>query len=230
MGTNIGASRGRPVETRLTKVLGDCETPKDLAEAIGYHLERGGMHVWIEERRHTQKGWELLKQEYVYDEPETRRLYGTTLRKYNELCKSNPKLPPPEIGTSDPLSGLAQIQQLCIKAEGNRPTEQEPTGASTKPKSKVKPPSKEAKQAYQLKGVANYTQAQIAGIMNQQLHRKDIKPYKVSRWLKSVKKWYEANGLPFESKPTITPTDPKALTMGLRRDGKRTGDPRIKPI
>ncbi|UCF43247.1 MAG: hypothetical protein JSV99_11855 [Planctomycetota bacterium] len=51
--------------------------------------------------------------ETKYDEFETKRLYGSALNKYNEIRKLYPNLPSIHLSVSDPLSGLAQIQQLC---------------------------------------------------------------------------------------------------------------------
>jgi hypothetical protein len=91
--------------------LGRCQTSDELSKAIAYHLEQGGMRRDIYDRTG------LIKT--VHDGFETRRLYGIALNNYNGIRKSYPELPPIQIATSDPLSALAQIQQLCAEAEQN---------------------------------------------------------------------------------------------------------------
>ena len=93
----------------MAKHIEDCQTSNELAEAIKYHLNQGGM------RRDIYEQGVLTKT--VFDDFETRRLYGAALNQYNEIRKSNPKLPLPQIDTSEPLSGLAQIQRLCAGTE-----------------------------------------------------------------------------------------------------------------
>jgi hypothetical protein len=93
----------------VTKHIQDCQTSNELAEAIEYHLKEGGMRRSIYEQG-------VLKRT-VFDDFETRRLYGTALNQYNEIRKSNPKLSPLQLDTSEPLSGLAQIQRLCEETE-----------------------------------------------------------------------------------------------------------------
>ena len=90
--------------------LGKCQTPEELAEVIQYHLEQGGM------RRDIYVNSRLVKT--ISDDFENHRLYGIALNNYNDIRKTYPKLPPIQIATSDPLSGLAQIQQLCVE-QGN---------------------------------------------------------------------------------------------------------------
>jgi hypothetical protein len=93
----------------VTKPIGDCQTPEELAESIAYHLKQGGMHRDYSD----QTGLRETK----YDEFETKRLYGTALNKYNEIRKLYPNCPSLQIATSDSLSGLAQIQQLCASKQ-----------------------------------------------------------------------------------------------------------------
>ena len=90
--------------------LGRCKTPVELAEAIAYHLKQGGMRLEIYEHKELKKT--------VHDDHETYRVYGIALDNYNEIRKTYPKLPPIQINTSDPLSGIAQIQQLCTERVG----------------------------------------------------------------------------------------------------------------
>ncbi len=87
-----------------------CQTPEELAEAIDNRLKQGGMRRDIYEQG-------VLKKT-VYDDFETRRLYGIALSQYNRIRKSYPKLPLPQIDTSDSLSALAQLQQLCAECDG----------------------------------------------------------------------------------------------------------------
>jgi hypothetical protein len=91
--------------------VGGCKTPEELSEAIKYHLEQGGMRLCI---INETKGI----RETVYDDAETRGLYGNALNNYLEIRKSYPNLPLIQISTSDPLSGLAQIRQLCDESIG----------------------------------------------------------------------------------------------------------------
>jgi len=93
----------------VAKSIHDCQTPEELAEAIAYHLKQGGM------RRNYYD--ETGLRETKFDEFETKRLYGVALNKYNEIRKLYPNLPALQIATSDSLSGLAQIQQLCTSKQ-----------------------------------------------------------------------------------------------------------------
>lgn len=95
----------------MRKHIDDCQTPDELAEAIAYHLKQGGMRRDIINGR---TGTDIKKT--VYDEFETKRLFGIALNNYGEIRKSYPKLPSIQIDTSDPLSGLALIQQLCYES------------------------------------------------------------------------------------------------------------------
>lgn len=88
-----------------TPHIGNCQTPDELAKVIEYHLKQGGM------RRDIYNSTGLIRIEY--DDFETHRLYGIALNNYNDIRKSYPELPHIQIATSDLLSGLAQIQQLC---------------------------------------------------------------------------------------------------------------------
>jgi len=97
----------------VIKNICDCQTPEELAEAIEYHLKQGGMRRDIINDVTGER-------KTVYDEHETKRLFGTALNSYNDIKKSYPKLPSIRIDTSDPLSGLAQIQQLCTVSENVR--------------------------------------------------------------------------------------------------------------
>jgi hypothetical protein len=92
-----------------------CQTPDELAKAIDYHLKQGGMRRVIINGR---TGIDITKT--VYDDFETRRLYGIALSQYNKIRKSYPKLPLPQIDTSDPLSALAQLHQLCVASGGSK--------------------------------------------------------------------------------------------------------------
>jgi len=129
-------------------------------------------------------------------------------------------------------------KEMDVAAAKSAEITQGATAEATQPQGKrdadktkpVKELSKEAKQAYQLVCLMGKKQADAAKIMTEELNR-SIKQGQISRWVKQVKKSYKANGLPVESaksKPNIIPTDPDILNMGLRTDGKTTGDPRHK--
>ena len=100
----------------MTKPIQLCQTPEELADSISCHLTQGGARLDIIDVR---TGTDIRKT--VYDEFGTKGLFGSALNKYNELCKSHPQLPLAKIDTSEPLSGLAQIQQLCMDNKWNEP-------------------------------------------------------------------------------------------------------------
>jgi hypothetical protein len=93
---------------------------------------------------------------------------------------------------------------------------------------KITEPTKEANQAYQAYYGTRCSQEKVAEIMTEQLHRK-IEQWQVSRWIKQVKQWRSANGLPIDEtgkKSTEVAFDPDVLDMGKRTDGRvRHRDP-----
>jgi hypothetical protein len=129
-------------------------------------------------------------------------------------------------------SDLLGIKDWMLDAEASlKPDTVEEEALNTSPKKTVKTPSKKAIQAYHLVVSTGKTQKEAAKEMSRELKRK-IGQYQVSRWVKQVRKWYEAVSLPIElpqSKPDVIPTDPYVLNMRTRTDGKRTGDPRNRP-
>jgi hypothetical protein len=95
-----------------------------------------------------------------------------------------------------------------------------------KSQKKVKPsPKKEAIQAYKLLNSIEFRGKRlqvIADTMNDKLHRKDIKPYMITRWKQQVEKYLKQTGLPIASistKPDEIPIDPDKIDMGEREDG-----------
>lgn len=108
----------------MAKNIQDCQTPNELAEAIAYHLKQGGMRRDI---IHLDTG----ERKTVHDEHETHRLYGIALNKYNDIRKLYP-LPSPQIDKSDPLSALAQLQQLCAETGQEKETISKPNSQNRK--------------------------------------------------------------------------------------------------
>lgn len=95
---------------------------------------------------------------------------------------------------------------------------------TTKKSGIAKEPSKEAQQAYQLYFGSDLTQTKVAEKMTKTL-KKPVSQGQVSKWIKQYKKWREAEGIPVdENKPNII-TNSNILDMGVRTDGKITGDP-----
>lgn len=117
--------------------------------------------------------------------------------------------------------GIEQVEQKGPKTGGKKSEKQEDILNITEP-------SKEANQAYRIYYSLGCSQEKVAEIMSEKLHRK-IKQWHVSRWIKQVKHWRSANGLPINEtgkKPTESTVDPDVLDLGQRSDGKITGDPR----
>ncbi len=104
----------------MAKGIEDCQTSAELAESIEYHLKQGGMCRDI-------MNLDTGERKTVYDDFETRRVYGMVLNKYTEIRESYPNLPPAQIDSSDPLSGLAQIKQLCT-TRGGKAGDKKPKG------------------------------------------------------------------------------------------------------
>lgn len=100
----------------MNKYIKDCQTPEELAEAIGDYLEHGGVHVHIVDERK-----DPIIERTERDHITNTKQCGLALRRYNEICRSYPNLPPPRIDTSDPLSGLAQLQGLCMEGQRGEP-------------------------------------------------------------------------------------------------------------
>jgi hypothetical protein len=93
-------------------------------------------------------------------------------------------------------------------------------------RSKQKQPPDYMIQAYRMRWITGWKQAQIAEAMTTELGR-TIKQPKVSEWLKRVRDWLEAgNVLPDiadhgDSQPiSESATDPELLDMGQRQDGR----------
>ena len=104
----------------MAKNIDDCQTANELADAIGEFLKQGG-GLYLKTIGDATKG--TITNTIEPDDVVNTNTYGRALNKYNELRKSNHQLLPLTIDASDPLSGLAQIQQLCAKSRSIEPQE-----------------------------------------------------------------------------------------------------------
>jgi len=97
-------SKGEPRQPKS----GQYKTEEELFEAIDHYLENGGMFL----NEYDQRTGEY---NLTPDEVTNKIFLSNILKNYNYLCQACAQLPRPrEIDDSNPLVGLAQIQQLLI--------------------------------------------------------------------------------------------------------------------
>ncbi|HBG26981.1 MAG: hypothetical protein A2Y10_15370 [Planctomycetes bacterium GWF2_41_51] len=133
----------------------------------------------------------------------------------------------------EPAEALKTVEADLLKHANGASSQENLTDTeqgSNSNQRKIKEPSREANEAYNLYYTLSRTQNDIADIMSKQYNRKFTQS-QISRYIRQVKEWRKENNLLFETvtvKPQIIPTDPAIIESGKRTDGKITGDPRNK--